>query len=261
MKRYQLFEILDWPWIPQSLRDACTGYLELISRGVGLHTSIALELEQFMLKCGHNRLIDLCSGGAGPMVGLAQHWSSKQPTFNIVLTDFFPHTQAFQRAKDLCPHNLSFLSYPVDATAVGSELKGVRILVNAFHHFSPQMAAKIVANALESQAPLVVVELSARSPLNIASFLFIPWIAFLAIPLVRPFRWHWLIFTYLIPLIPLIMAWDGLVSHLRAYSKSDWQNLLKGLDNNKFSWRYQEIPLAIGPTKFSMVFITPSFQA
>lgn len=261
MKRYHLFEILDWPWIPQTWRDACTGYLELISRVVGLDRVLAPILEQYMLRHGHNRILDLCSGGAGPIIGMAKQWAISQPSFRISLSDFFPNITAFHRAKNLCPSNLSFLSYPVDASAVPSELQGVRLLSNAFHHFSPLLARKIVANAIDNNAPLVVVELSVRKPINLASFFVIPILALFAIPFVRPFRWNWLLFTYVIPVIPFIMAWDGLASHLRTYSKSDWENLLSGIDQNKFHWQYEEISLLRVPSKFSIVFITPSSRA
>ena len=39
-----------------------------------------------------------------------------------------------------------------------------------------------------------------------------------AVPFARPFRWPYPVFTYVIPLMSLIILWDGIVSMLRIYS-------------------------------------------
>ena len=44
------------------------------------------------------------------------------------------------------------------------------------------------------------------------------WVQLLVTPFFRPFRLSTLVFTYVLPLIPLCTVWDGTVSLLRMYS-------------------------------------------
>jgi hypothetical protein len=42
-----------------------------------------------------------------------------------------------------------------------------------------------------------------------------PVFAWLLTPRIRPFRWSRVLLTYLLPVIPLVVLWDGLVSCFR----------------------------------------------
>ena len=55
-------------------------------------------------------------------------------------------------------------------------------------------------------------------------------------PLASPFRWAYLLVTYLIPLTPLIILWDGIVSMLRIYSTEQMQELTADLQAPDCSW-------------------------
>lgn len=58
-------------------------------------------------------------------------------------------------------------------------------------------------------------------------------IAFFITPLTRPMSWQQLVFTYLIPVIPLFFAWDGSVSSARPYALRDMDKLLHGLGSRE----------------------------
>ncbi len=53
-------------------------------------------------------------------------------------------------------------------------------------------------------------------------------------PFVKPLTWRQIIFTYLIPIIPICYAWDGQASLPRIYTLKDLDHLLAGLG----SWNY-----------------------
>jgi len=55
-------------------------------------------------------------------------------------------------------------------------------------------------------------------------------------PFARPFRWPYLVFTYLIPLLPLIVFWDGIVSMLRIYSPEQMRGLTESLQAADYVW-------------------------
>ena len=57
-------------------------------------------------------------------------------------------------------------------------------------------------------------------------------------PFVRPFRWSRLLFTYLIPLIPLLVLFDGTVSFLRLYSREELREVIAAVPGSeRFTWQ------------------------
>jgi hypothetical protein len=63
----------------------------------------------------------------------------------------------------------------------------------------------------------------------------------IATPFIRPFHWNRLLWTYLIPLIPLICWWDGLVSQWRAYTVEELLELTQGLHD--YDWTAGRVPI------------------
>jgi hypothetical protein len=53
-------------------------------------------------------------------------------------------------------------------------------------------------------------------------------------PFIRPFRWSRLLWTYLIPVIPIVLWFDSIVSVLRVYSVEELRDLTVGL--NGYQW-------------------------
>jgi len=60
-------------------------------------------------------------------------------------------------------------------------------------------------------------------------------------PFARPFRWGYLVFTYLIPIIPLILFWDSMVSNLRIYSPEQMKELTRHFQAPDYSWEIGRI--------------------
>ena len=53
---------------------------------------------------------------------------------------------------------------------------------------------------------------------------------------VRPVSWQQIVFTYLIPIIPLVFAWDGAVSNVRTYTLNDLDELLRQVPSENYVW-------------------------
>jgi hypothetical protein len=67
-------------------------------------------------------------------------------------------------------------------------------------------------------------------------------------PFIGPFRWSRLLWTYLIPVIPVVLWFDSIVSVLRVYSVEDLSNLTIGL--NSYRWdigrvRSRRLPITV----------------
>lgn len=55
-------------------------------------------------------------------------------------------------------------------------------------------------------------------------------------PFVKPLTWRQIVFTYLIPIIPICYAWDGQASLPRIYTLNDLDALLDGLGSESYTW-------------------------
>ena len=56
-------------------------------------------------------------------------------------------------------------------------------------------------------------------------------------PFVRPLGWTNLLFTYLIPVLPLMVFWDGLVSMLRIHSEAHLREFVGDLEAPDYVWK------------------------
>jgi hypothetical protein len=79
-----------------------------------------------------------------------------------------------------------------------------------------------------------------RRTLTLLSLLLIPIAAWLFVPFRRPFRWSRLLWTYLIPVIPFVFVFDGLISCFRAYSRRELQDMTNELATNGYRWEIGE---------------------
>ena len=78
----------------------------------------------------------------------------------------------------------------------------------------------ILENAVQAQQPIGIFEIVERSSLMLVSFLFTPIFVIFATPFIKPFRLKRLVWTYLIPLVPLACWWDGLDIRIAARIRS-----------------------------------------
>ena len=71
----------------------------------------------------------------------------------------------------------------------------------------------------------------------------VPFNVLALMPFARPFRWSYLLFTYLIPVIPLVLLWDGIVSMLRIYSPKQMLEMIEDMRRSDYCWEIGLIPM------------------
>jgi hypothetical protein len=69
---------------------------------------------------------------------------------------------------------------------------------------------------------------------------------FVFTPLIRPFRWSRLLCTYVLPIIPLVLLFDGVVSCLRTYRPQELREIVKKLSGIEYQWEAGEYSRASG---------------
>lgn len=236
LPRLHLFELEDQPWFPAAIRDLATDYLHFMQAAGGLHRGMLPYIKEALLAGGTMHIVDLCSGGSGPVPVIVRDLRHEGVHVTATLTDLFPNAEALHRVTAASAGAVDFVSTPVDARAVPRELRGLRTLFNGFHHFRPADAQAILRDAAASGQPIAIFELSRRSPAMLVWVLLVPIVVLLTTPFIRPFKWSRLLWTYVIPLVPLTCLWDGLVSQLRAYTVEELRAMAEAASGG-MKWR------------------------
>jgi len=241
MGRIHLFEFEDQKWFPAILRNFVTDFLQFISSKSGIYKPVVPLIENVLLEAETDTIIDLGSGGGGAIIGINKELLIKMPQLKIILTDYYPNLPAFRQAKKTAS-NIEFISSPVDASDVSPELKGLRTLFLVFHHFKPDLAVQVIQNAIDTQSPIAIFESQERNFLNFFGVIFSPLTVLYVTPFIRPFSIKRLIFTYLIPIVPLVVLWDGMVSVMRTNSVKEMKALLSKVNGKeKYDWKIDKI--------------------
>lgn len=247
MGRMHLVELEDLPWFPRVLRDGGTAFLAFAERSSGHGRKLVGPLERAIDATGEHRIVDLCSGGGGPAAAIADELAKRGRKVTVTLTDLYPNRPAFERAARDGGGAVTGHFDSVDATAVPAALPGFRTLFNAFHHFRPADARKILADAVAQRQPIGVFEVVSREVPMLLGLLITPLTVTLSMPLWRPFRWAWILFTWLIPVMQIFVLWDGIVSWLRIYSVEELRALVAEIDAPDWVWDIGTIRLGNAP--------------
>ena len=178
--------------------------------------------------------------------------AKKHRPIDFVLTDIAPHVPAWTTAAERSRH-LHYIPRPIDAANAppnllddlvlpdDSKRKVFRLFSLAFHHFPDPLAAAILANSLETSSGFAIFELQTRT---VSSFILITLMGPLLL-LVTPICF-WtdpihLIFTYLVPIVPFIVVFDGYISSLRTRTGEEIKEMIVALDKDatkdwEFRW-------------------------
>ena len=239
MKRIHLFEFEDFAWFPEILRTYLTRYLIAVHKLLDSSTNISGLLSKLLISTQQNTIIDLCSGSGGPMIEVFEKVKGEFPELSLTLSDLYPDISAATEINQAHNPAVRYHLQPVDAAKVPEQLNGVRTLICSFHHLKPDDAQKVLADAVDNHQPIFIYEISDNS--------FPKWLWWLAFPVniitvliitltVRPLHWGQIVLTYLIPILPLVIAWDGAVSNARTYTLQDLDILLKDHNSPDYHW-------------------------
>lgn len=253
MKRIQFFEIEDQHWLPVSIRNGITDFLQFAVVRGDLYKRFSGRLAAAVLKSEECQIIDLCTGGGGGWYSLREHITElKTGQMKVHLTDYFPNLPAFSQLAATDSNCFTFSATPVSALDVPPSLRGFRTLFSSFHHFDAADATSILQDAVAKRQGIAIAESTQRHPLLLAYMLLTPILVLLTSPFQNPFRWSRLFWTYVIPVVPLAVAFDGIVSCLRTYTPGELMQLVREVAGHEtFDWQagIERIgPLPVGVT-------------
>jgi hypothetical protein len=239
--RLRLFEIHEQRWFPQFLRDQFVDGLQMILEVMSTYAPIAQLLRKRLEECRTERVVDLCSGAGGPWPSLVRDFAMRgaRPP-EVFLTDKYPSTRKLDDVESPALNRIHYVSQSVDATQIPKNLQGFRTLFSSFHHFDHDDACRLLQDSVNRKQGIGIFEAPGRHTLTVLSLFFIPLAVWLFVPFRRPFRWSRLVWTYLIPVIPFVLFFDGFVSCMRAYSLEELEEMISGLRGCGYQWEIGE---------------------
>lgn len=254
MKRIQLFEFEDFSWFPKPIRTGMTNLLIVLHKLMGTKAVITSLINAIKNKHQFLKIIDLGSGSGGIMPDVIKTINDENSTnpIALILTDLHPNHKLVKRINSK-NDNTSYIETMVDATNLNELPKGLKTMINSFHHMPPKIAKSILKSAQDTKQPLLIYEIGENNIPTVLWLILLPISLFILIimslfmtPFVRPLSWKQLLFTYLIPIIPLCYAWDGQASLMRMYTFKDIEFLLNDFKNDTYIWQMAQAKKANG---------------
>lgn len=244
MRRFHLIELEDQSWFPGVIRDLATDYLQFMAAAFRMDRAMAPTIRRVLDENATTSIVDLCSGGSGPMLLLVKDLAADGVPVRATLTDLYPNVPAFEAIASQSGGLITFETSSVDARDVPATLKGLRTIFNGFHHLRPEDARSVLHAAAAAHQPIAIFEISERSWRTLIPILLTPLFVWIATPFMRPFLWRRLFWTYPVPAVPCTCLWDGAVSQLRAYTLDELRALCEG--SAPMRWDVGQIPIVKG---------------
>lgn len=207
------------------------------------------------------KVVDFCSGSGGPTPYIEKHLNSHRAKAGrkpvaFYLSDIFPNLESWIEHSSHSA-NLSFIPNPVDATnppfaAISSSTPGdkeaalehgyehdgckvMRLFSLAFHHFDDEGAKRVIKSTMDTSDAVVIFELQERRIGSLVLMVLEFFLVFLMAIIWFPGDWLYLGLTYLVPVLPPLHSFDGLVSCLRTRTFEEFVELLDNVLGKKHS--------------------------
>lgn len=251
MRRLHLIELHEQTWVPQFLRESFVESLSTVLRLTGVYKGVPGLYARWLEKSGGREVLDLASGAGGPTAALLtglQRLGIEAPRF--YLSDLFPARDKFKQISMTHPGRIYYIDEPVNALSVcPPHGKDLRQIISAFHHFKADEAQTILADAAKHSRGICILEPFQRNPLHMLLAILTIFPALIAPFFAQKWKWRLLLTSLVIPVVPLMLVFDTLVSVLRTYTKEEILKMIDSLQADNFKW-------SIGSTTFMLIFRT-----
>jgi hypothetical protein len=207
MKRVQVFQFTSQPWFPERLSRLVDEFLRWFVKKVGAARPFVPFLDEALQHAQAPVLFDLQTGaGSGASV-----------------------------VRDALPAEIEIRQ--IDLEDFRADRPGVYAIINGFHRLSAPQAQAVLAAIVRERRVIAIVEGNNNGWWQAVGMLvFSPLTAILSAPFVRPFRLSRLLFTYLIPLLPLLIAFDGAAALFKLYGPRDLDELMERAGASGYVW-------------------------
>ena len=239
LPRMHWFEFFDQSWLPPVVRSMIS---LAIGRGFVLFHAGELMgevLTSLVRESGSQSILELAAGSAMPSVALSNELHQRGQAVAYCVSDKYPELEAFRRASEASEGRVQFIDQPVDVLDIPCNLQGLRLLVTSFHHFRPELAARILREAYERRLPIAIFEVTDRRLVRTLSIGPLGFLYMLGL-LPASIKAHsWRAVLWVLP-AAVAFAWDGFVSCLRSYTVNELESMTLSLSDG-YRWRMGDV--------------------
>ncbi len=243
LPRRQLVECGDQAWLSGILRKAYTDVLGGVLRQGRYYKKAYVHFSIWAKKCGSTEVLEIASGSGGPALEIISGAAKRQERLpRIILSDLFPPQDSYaELQRRVGSDQLAYLERPLDSRELTSAdvsdqiLPRDCLLCSAFHHFKPADAAALIQGVLRRGGGLFILEPFSRSYRDFLTTLLFAFPAAMLAALRSDVRSiPSVFFCWVIPLVPCMLWFDGLVSVLRSYTPEETRAMLPDDDSVEF---------------------------
>lgn len=223
----RLFEFGDLKITPAIYRKYLREYLFFFYKIFGYYRLWLPYVSAFIIRTNKKVLMEHCSGDGRVLLLIeSQLFGREFDEISYIQSDIRP--DFFAKKINQLNSKFHYIEKKVDATRCNDYNKHPKIFINSFHHFTREQALKILEKNLKNRNEVIILEYCRNSILGYLSM-------FISLPVIfvtLPFRTDtkdlpmMFLFTYALPLFPLMVLWDGIISCLRSYSNMELAKII-----------------------------------
>jgi len=224
-----LFEFNDLAHIPASIRQTLLELMESCNRGFRSFNQRAASEAMDQAKQKSCRTIVELGAGVAPLTKLLAE-DARQTGIRLVPCDLFPDVASYRALEQSYPGVVKPLYSQVDYSRqhdFGPD--ALAALVGTFHHIPPKLRKQTLQAITKSAGRVMVFEPLRNTPISIF-LVFFSIVPALLLPLFgmgSRGALRRVLLCWLLPVVPCIFLWDGVVSCLRQWSPARWQRELR----------------------------------
>lgn len=205
MRRRQLIQITSQPWFPRFLKECVFEFLTWFVNRVNAAAPFLPIVEKALCYSSDMIAVEGCNGAG------------------------------FETLEPLLPDHVNVHKFGLKNFSVTE--KGIYTFVNHFHQLSVDEARGTLQSIVDRNQSVLVLEGNNDSLWQAFGMtIIVPLTVLLTAPFVRPFRIERIIFSYLIPILPLVTLYDGFIALFKLYNPQDLMELVSPLERPGYKW-------------------------
>ncbi len=212
-------ELEDYNWFPSLLRKYQMEYIGIMVSRMRLYDKVVDLIKDDLDKHNFTNIEDLCSGSGFPAIFV--HKNINKNKLTTTLTDKYP--QKIETEKGV--------HYPQEANDISTlkiSSQKYYTMYNAFHHFEAEDQKNLLQKVIKNRGNLLIVEIVQPTFLHCIIVTLASTLGVLFLfPLIKPFEWKRMLFTYIIPINILTVLIDGYISILKSKTRKEYTQWIK----------------------------------
>ncbi len=234
MKRIHIKEFHETKYCPAIWRDLMTDFLAFLIYHANLYKVVFPFLKKALFRSGCRQIVDFGSGGGTYMLKLLKAIDPGSEVHTALLCDKFPNKKSAQRIKKLSGSRIRYISDSVDILK-SDKPQGFWTLFETAHHFDNEELKGFLGDAVKQKCGVGIFEYTSREILQVVlPSLMVPFLVLALTPFIIPFSWQRLFWTYIFPVLPVLIMIDGFISHMKSYSVAELEGIAAQISSPEY---------------------------